>query len=85
MAAVAGMASLYDLPNFVGPLHKVTSEDTILLSMSGGLTGGDEVFATDHYCVHLNHGLVIQGCPHCNVADILGSQQDVILGNGGIR
>ena len=47
MAAVAGMASLYDLPNFVGPLHKVTSEDTILLSMSGGLTGGDEVFATD--------------------------------------
>lgn len=47
MAAVSGMASLYDLPNFVGPLHKVTSEDTVLLSMAGGLSGGDEVFATD--------------------------------------
>ena len=47
MAAVAGMASLYDLPNFVGQLHKVTSEDTVLLSMAGGLSGGDEVGATD--------------------------------------
>ena len=47
MAAVAGMAQTFDLPNFVGPLHKVTSEDTVLLSMAGGLSGGDEVFATD--------------------------------------
>ena len=41
------MASTFSLPNFVGPLHKVTSEDTILLAMAGGLSGGDEVFATD--------------------------------------
>ncbi len=47
MPAVAGMAHTFDLPNFVGPLHKTTSEDTVLLSMAGGLTGGDEVFATD--------------------------------------
>jgi hypothetical protein len=47
MPAVAGMASLYDLPNFVGPLHKITSEDTVLLAMAGGMAGGDEVFSTD--------------------------------------
>jgi hypothetical protein len=41
------MAHTFDLPNFVGPLHKTTSEDTVLLSMAGGLAGGDEVFATD--------------------------------------
>lgn len=47
MPAVAGMATTFDLPNFVGPLHEVTSKDTVLLSMAGGLSGGDEVFATD--------------------------------------
>ncbi len=47
MGAVAGMAHSFDLPNFIGPLYKVTSEDTVLLSMAGGLSGGDEVFATD--------------------------------------
>jgi hypothetical protein len=47
MPGVATLGTTFNLPNFVGPLHKTTAEDTILLAMSGGLTGGDEVYATD--------------------------------------
>lgn len=41
MAAVAGTGTTFNLPNFVGELFNVTPTETPLLSMIGGLTGGE--------------------------------------------
>ncbi len=40
MAGIAGMGTTFNLPNFVGDLFNVSTEDTPLLSAIGGLTGG---------------------------------------------
>lgn len=40
MAGITGMATTFDLPNFVGDLFGISPEDTPLLSAIGGLTGG---------------------------------------------
>ena len=41
MPDVTGIATTYDLPNFVGELFNQTPQDTPFLSSIGGLTGGD--------------------------------------------
>lgn len=40
MAAVSGMGTTFNLPNYVGQLFNLTPNDTPFLSMMGGLTGG---------------------------------------------
>jgi len=40
MAGITGQGTTYNLPNFVGELFGVSTEDTPLLSAIGGLTGG---------------------------------------------
>ncbi len=42
MAGITGMGTTFNLPNFVGDLFNVSPEDTPLLSVIGGLTGGRE-------------------------------------------
>jgi hypothetical protein len=44
MAGITGMGTTFNLPNFVGDLFNVSPEDTPLLSVIGGLTGGREAF-----------------------------------------
>jgi hypothetical protein len=41
MAAVSGTATTFNLPNYLGELFHITPFDTPLLSMIGGLNGGD--------------------------------------------
>ena len=41
MAAVSGQGTTFNLPNFVGELFHITPFDTPLLSMIGGLNGGE--------------------------------------------
>ena len=43
MGAVSGMGDTFDLPNYVGELFNITPNDTPLLSMIGGITGGKSV------------------------------------------
>ncbi len=40
MAGITGMGTTFDLPNFVGDLFSISTEDTPFLSAIGGLTGG---------------------------------------------
>lgn len=40
MAGITGMGTTFDLPNFVGDLFTISTEDTPFLSAIGGLTGG---------------------------------------------
>lgn len=42
MAGILGMGTTFNLPNFVGDLFDISPEDTPLLSVIGGLTGGRE-------------------------------------------
>ncbi len=44
---ITGVANTYDLPNFVGELFTLVPTQTPLLSMSGGLTGGEAVAAKE--------------------------------------
>jgi len=44
MAGIVGMGTTFNLPNFVGDLFNISPEDTPLLSVIGGLTGGREAF-----------------------------------------
>lgn len=44
---ISGVATTFDLPNFVGELFAVTPSDTPLLSAIGGLTGGLQAKAKD--------------------------------------
>jgi hypothetical protein len=43
MSAVSGQGTTFNLPNFVGPLYKVTPRETPFLAMIGGLHGGRSV------------------------------------------
>jgi len=43
MGAVSLIGTTYNLPNFVGPLFRVTPKDTPFLAMMGGLHGGQRV------------------------------------------
>ncbi len=53
MAGITGMATSFDLPNFVGDLFDISPEDTPFLSAIGGLTGGrpayDKRFEWEYY------------------------------------
>lgn len=40
MAGITGMGTTFNLPNFVGDLFTISTEDTPFLSAIGGLTGG---------------------------------------------
>lgn len=46
MSGVTALGTTFNLPNYVGELFALTPEDTPLLSMIGGLTGGKETTAT---------------------------------------
>lgn len=46
MGTISGLGTTYDLPNFVGELFGVSTEDTPFLSAIGGLTGGESVSST---------------------------------------
>lgn len=46
MAGITGQGDTFDLPNYTGELFGLTPADTPLLSLTGGLTGGEEVVAT---------------------------------------
>lgn len=41
MPGITGLGTTYNLPNFVGELHSLSTEDTPFLSAIGGLTGGE--------------------------------------------
>lgn len=43
MAGISGLGTTYNLPNYVGELFNVSTEDTPFLSAIGGLTGGVSV------------------------------------------
>lgn len=45
MAGITGQGTTFNLPNYVGPLFKVSPTDTPFLSAIGGLTGGREADA----------------------------------------
>ncbi len=53
MPGITGMGTTFDLPNFVGDLFNISTEDTPLLSAIGGLTGGrpavDKTFEWEFY------------------------------------
>nr|MBA2312917.1 DUF5309 family protein [Actinomycetota bacterium] len=53
MAGITGMGTTFNLPNFVGELFNLSTEDTPLLSTIGGLTGGreaaDKIFEWEFY------------------------------------
>lgn len=42
MATVSGQGTTYNLPNYPGELIEITPQETPLLSMAGGLSGGGE-------------------------------------------
>jgi len=42
MPGIAGMGTTYNLPNYVGELFQLSTEDTPFLSAIGGLTGGED-------------------------------------------
>lgn len=42
MATVQGLATTFDLPNYVGELYQLTPTDTPFLSAMGGLSGGGD-------------------------------------------
>jgi len=46
MAGISGLGTTYNLPNYVGELFNVSTEDTPFLSAIGGLTGGVAVNST---------------------------------------
>lgn len=46
MAGITGLATQYNLPNYVGELFAASPEDTPFLTAIGGLTGGESVGAT---------------------------------------
>jgi hypothetical protein len=43
MAGIVGQGTTFNLPNFVGELYGISTEDTPLLAAIGGLTGGKQV------------------------------------------
>jgi hypothetical protein len=43
MAGIVGQGTTFNLPNFVGELYGISTEDTPLLSAIGGITGGKSV------------------------------------------
>lgn len=43
MPGITGMGTTYNLPNFVGQLFQITPSDTPLLSLTGGVSGGEPV------------------------------------------
>lgn len=43
MAGIVGQGTTFNLPNFVGELYGISTEDTPLLAAIGGLTGGKSV------------------------------------------
>lgn len=45
-AAITGIATTFDLPNYHGELFALTPADTPLLSAAGGISGGGQVDAT---------------------------------------
>jgi hypothetical protein len=47
MAAVAGLGTTFNLPNFTGELFFLTPAETPLVSMIGGLTGGQRISTID--------------------------------------
>jgi hypothetical protein len=53
MPGITGMGTTFNLPNFVGDLFSISTEDTPLLSAIGGLTGGrpanDKTFEWEFY------------------------------------
>lgn len=46
MPGIAGQATTFNAPNYTGELFQVSPEDTPLLSVIGGLTGGEETTST---------------------------------------
>lgn len=44
MPGIVGMGTTFNMPNFVGDLFSISPEDTPLLSVIGGLTGGKPVY-----------------------------------------
>lgn len=46
MSGITDLGTTYNLPNFVGELFGVSTEDTPFLSAIGGLTGGESVNST---------------------------------------
>jgi len=44
---ISGMATTFDLPNFVGELYSLVPDQTPVISMSGGLTGGKRTFTKE--------------------------------------
>lgn len=47
MAGITGQGTTFNLPNFVGELFGISTEDTPFLSAIGGLTGGRDVGAKE--------------------------------------
>lgn len=47
MAAISGMGTTFNLPNYANELFAITPEDTPLLSAIGGLTGGGMTTGTE--------------------------------------
>jgi hypothetical protein len=47
MAGIIGLATTFNVPNFVGEIFAVSPEDTPFTSAIGGLTGGKEATATE--------------------------------------
>ncbi|QPZ39705.1 SU10 major capsid protein [Paramicrobacterium chengjingii] len=47
MAGITGQGTTYNLPNYVGELFNVSPSETPILSVIGGLTGGEEVKSTE--------------------------------------
>lgn len=47
MALVSGQGTTFNLPNFVGELFKLSPTETPLLSMIGGLTGGEATYSKE--------------------------------------
>ncbi|BAH32975.1 SU10 major capsid protein [Rhodococcus erythropolis] len=46
MPGITGMGTTYNLPNYVGELFQLSTEDTPFLSAIGGLTGGEDTGST---------------------------------------
>jgi hypothetical protein len=49
MAGITGQGTTFNLPNYTGELFNITPEDTPLLSMIGGLTGGRPVIGATEW------------------------------------
>lgn len=47
MAAITGLGTTYNLPNYTGLLHEIAPSDTPFFSAIGGLNGGGQTIATE--------------------------------------